>query len=120
MLAATPSPDAVAEGGAGAGVAPASQDVGEAIELLLRGRQSREVSDLLATQYNERTDTLRLCLEEVSRRAARKRGRAHSRARAPWSLSGSGRWERGCIAQLPAGTWRGGCCGAAPGPRPPA
>ena len=61
--------DGGGDGGSGDGAAPAPQlhhaEVGEAIEMLLRDRQSREVSELLATQYNERTDVLRLCLEEV-------------------------------------------------------
>ena len=59
----------------GAGAAPQlpPSEVGEAIELLLRERQAREVSELLATQYSERTDVLRLCLEDVFERRREER-----------------------------------------------
>ncbi len=43
-------------------------DVDDAIEMLLRDRQAREVSDLLARQYSERTDALRVALEELFER----------------------------------------------------
>ena len=39
--------------------------VAEAIEDVLRDRHTRETSELLSRQYNERADTLRMKLEDV-------------------------------------------------------
>ena len=54
-------------------------DVGEAIEVVLRDRHTRETSEMLARQYKQRTEALRLALEDVFDRRSEARSEISSK-----------------------------------------
>lgn len=57
------------------------QLVHDAIDVVLHGRHARELADLIARQYNERTDAIRIALEDVFARRRDEKLAAASAAR---------------------------------------